>query len=163
MQDEPLTERDIAGHVVLESYEVDLTWDYRLRGMYIEGDGSVWSYNYQGPPFYPEKLQAGELSARDMLNKHKNAERIGSVDPRHLLEVVQLISPASRGAITRASGSVQGSGSLDVAYRFDAESKMYHEVILAGYGEKAATNSAAEAQTLLDYLHEVQQSVGWNP
>jgi hypothetical protein len=123
----------------------------------------VWSYDYQGPPFYTEKLKPGEVSTRDMLNKHKNAERIGTVDRRHLLEVVQLISPASRGAITRASGSGQGSGTLDVAYQFDAETKMYHEVILAGYGDKAATNSAAEAQSLLDYLHDVQRSVGWNP
>lgn len=158
----PLTERDIAGRVVLESYEVDLTWGYRMRGMYVVGDGTVWSYEYSGAPWYPERLKTGELSARDMLSKHKDAVQIGTVDRRGLLDVAQMIRRAAKGEVVRTTGANQGKGRLEVAYLFDDKPSTYREVVLAGSGDKAATNNAAAAGVLLAYLREVQQAVGWS-
>jgi hypothetical protein len=138
-------------------------WDYQLHGMYIDGDGKVWSYEQHGTPWYPEKMKKGELTERDMLAKHKNAKQIGTVDPKLLVDMAQLIQAAAKGSIVRAAGSGEGesSGTLETAYELDRETKKYTEVILSGTGEKKATNSSESAKMLVDYLHQVQNLVGY--
>jgi hypothetical protein len=156
-----LIDREITGDVVLESYSIDQTWGYKLSGMYITADGAVWAYEQTGTPWYPEKLKNGELYERDMLTKHKNAHQIGSVDRTLLRDMTKMIKPAARGRVTHASGSpyASGSGALEVAYLFDPRSSTYSEIILAGQGDRVATNSAPEAQVLLDYLRDVKRLV----
>jgi hypothetical protein len=70
-----------------------------------------------------------------------------------------MIKPAARGKVTRPAGSAAASGSLEVAYLFDPKTSIYREIILAGQGDRVATNSAPEAQMLLDYLNEVKELV----
>ncbi|MGH7785355.1 MAG: hypothetical protein ACRERC_00720 [Candidatus Binatia bacterium] len=158
-QDEPLSSHDIAGTVLLETYEIDLRWDYSLRGTYIDGDGLVWSYDRTGAPWYPEKLKKGVFTAKDMLSKHKNAVQIGTVDRPLLLDMAQMIQPASRGKVVKMAGQGDGAGTVEVAYIYDKSDATYTEVILAGSGDRAATNSASEAQVLLDYMREVNALV----
>ncbi|MGD9764194.1 MAG: hypothetical protein AB7V27_10805 [Candidatus Binatia bacterium] len=158
----PLTTADIAGTVVLETYSLNLTWGYELKGMYIDGDGGVWSYSQRGTPWYPEKLKPGELSERDMLTKHRGATQIGTVDLQQLVEMARMIDSASRAPITRGHGNGEGIGSLDVAYRFDREKRVYSEVILAGTGDQIASNPSASAAALRNYLREVERAVGEN-
>lgn len=148
-------DKEVVGDVVLESYSIDLTWGYKLSGMYISADGKVWSYE-RITPWYPERIKAGELSRRDMLTKHEGAKQIGTVDPTHLHDVAAMIKPAARGPITKAGDVGAGSGSVELAYLYDPDARLYHEVILAGGGERVASNSAPEAQLLLDYLREVK-------
>lgn len=161
--DERLTAGDIAGAVVLETYTVQLGWDYRLSGMYIDGDGVVWAYEHHGTPWYPEKLKPGELSERDMVTKHKGARQIGSVDMRTLLDMAQLIAGAGRGRIIRAHVDATGDtgGTVEVAYELDRDRRVYKEITLAGSGDRAATNSSGEARALLDWLRQVQTAVGY--
>lgn len=149
--------RQEPGKVLFESYTVEQTWGYKLSGMYIESDGTVWAYEYTGTPWYPEKLKSDELSERDMLIKHKNARQIGTVDPNALKDMAAMIKPAARGKVTRVSGPGTGDGTLEVAYLLDRKASTYHEIILAGQGDRVAANNAAEAQLLLDYLHNVQR------
>jgi hypothetical protein len=158
-KDEPLSDSDIAGTVVFETYEIDLRWDYSLRGTYIDGDGLVWSYDRTGAPWYPEKLKKGVFTAKDMLSKHKNAVQIGTVDRALLLDMAQMIQPASRGKIVKVAGQGDGAGTVEVAYIYDKSEATYTEVILAGSGDRAATNSASEARMLLDYMREVNDLV----
>jgi len=163
-KDDPkITAADITGTVVLESYTLQLGWDYRLSGIYIDGDGIVWTYEHNGTPWYPEKLKRGELSERDMVTKHKGARQIGTVDTRTLLDNARLIAAASRGHITRAhdDGTGDTGGTLEVAYRLDTTKRVYKEVILSGSGDRTATNASGEARALLDYLREVQTAVGY--
>jgi len=159
--DRKLTAKDIAGAVVLETYSVDLGWNYQLKGMYIDGDGGVWAYEQHGTPWYKEKLKASELSERDMLTKHKGARRIGTVDQTRLIEMAEQIPAAGRGNIARAHPELEGNGSLDVAYTLDRDSHTYTEIILSGTGDLAATNSSGEARALVDYLREVAAAVGY--
>jgi hypothetical protein len=154
-----LLERQVTGEVLFESYTVEMTWGYQISGMYIDADGSVWAYEHSGTPWYPEKLRPGELSARDMLTKHKNPRQIGSVDPAQLRDIAAMIKPAARGTITRPTGSSAGTSSLEVAYLFDPTSSVYREIILAGQGDRVASNSAPEAQLLVDYLRDVKRLV----
>jgi len=154
-----LLDREITGEVLFESYSIDQTWTYKLSGMYIAADGTVWEYERVGTPWYPEKLKPGELYERDMLSKHKDAQQIGTVDRTLLRQMADMIKPAARGHVARSTGSAYGNGALDVAYLLDPTSSTYHEIILAGYGERAASNDAPEARMLLDYLHDVQRLV----
>lgn len=153
-------DREVTGAVLFETYTVDLTWGYRLSGTYIDGDGGVWSYARSGSPWYPERLKPGELSERDMLTKHAGAQRIGTVDRAQLREIAQLIKPAAAGPIHSAAAIGAGSGTVEVAYLYDPSSSSYREIILAGDGERVASNAAPEARLLLDYLREVQGAVG---
>ncbi len=163
MDDPKITADDIAGTVVLERYTLQLGWDYRLSGMYIDGDGIVWAYEHHGTPWYPEKLKLGELSERDMVTKHKGARQVGTVDTRTLLDNARLIPAASRGHITRthADGTGDSGGTLEVAYQLDPTKRLYKEVVLSGSGDRTATNASGEARALLDYLREVERSVGY--
>lgn len=158
---EPLTAADIKNAVVLEQTTWDLGWSYSMHGMYIMGDGTVWSYEQHGAPWYQEKLKSGEMTERDMLSKHKGARQIGTVDPSLLLDMAQLIPTAAKGPITRAVPGSEGSGTLRTAYRLDRERKVYTEIILEGSGDRTATNDSSAADTLLSYLQNVQQAVGY--
>ncbi len=162
---EPVTAADIKHAVVLEQTTWDLGWNYSMHGMYIDGDGKVWSFEQHGQPWYPEKLKQGEMSERDMLAKHKGARQIGTVDPKMLLDMAQMIPAAENAKITRAAGSGDGDGdgTLVVAYKLDRDTKVYHEIILTGSGEKTATNSSESAKVLVDYLEDVQKLVGYQP
>jgi hypothetical protein len=157
--EEALLDREVPGKVLFESYTVEMTWGYKLSGMYIDDNGTVWAYEYTGTPWYPEKLKPGELSERDMLTKHKDARQIGTVDRQLLGDMTRVIKPAARGTIVHASGPGAVSGSLEVAYLFDPDASTYHEIILAGEGDRIATNSAPEAQLLLDYLRQVKEAL----
>ncbi|MFN8640712.1 MAG: hypothetical protein U0802_03275 [Candidatus Binatia bacterium] len=159
----PVTAADIAGMVVLETYRVNLGWSYELKGMFIDGNGDVWAYEQHGTPWYPEKLKTGEVSERDLLTKHKGAQRIGTVDLPMLVEMANQIRGAAKGPVTRAHPEHEGSGSLDVAYILDKPTHTYTEVVLSGTGDLTATNGSGEARALLDYLREVEQTVGYDP
>jgi len=161
--DKPVAAADLRGAVVLETTTWESEFNYVMRGMYIDGEGKVWSYAQHGTPWYPDRLKYGEMSERDMLAKHKGARQIGTVDPKLLLDMAQLIPDAARGPITRAapSGDGGGSGTLDVAYRLDRDTKVYRQIILAGAGDRMATNENSSAAILLDYLREVQRLVGY--
>ena len=156
-----LTAADIAGAVVLETYRVNLGWNYQLKGMYIDGNGVVWAYEQHGTPWYPEKLKTGEVSERDLLTKHKNATRIGTVDLDLLVQMARQIKGAGRGPITRAHPENEGHGSVDVAYTLDRKTRTYTEIVLSGTGDLTATNGSGEARSLIDYLREVEQAVGY--
>jgi hypothetical protein len=155
--------RQEPGKVLFESYTVEQTWGYKLSGMYIESDGTVWVYEHTGTPWYPEKLKPDELSERDMLIKHKNARQIGKVDPTQLTDMTALFKPAARGKVTRVSGPGTGDGTVEVAYLLDRKASTYHEIVLAGQGDRVASNSAPEAQLLLDYFHNVQRLMAQTP
>ena len=160
-KEKKITAADIAGTVVLETYRVNLGWNYQLTGMYIDGDGGVWSYERHGTPWYPEKLKADEVSERDLLTKHKDAKRIGTVDLPQLVEMAGLVHGASKGRVTRSIPEYQGSGTIDVAYMLNRDKHTYTEVFLSGTGDLAASNSSGEARALEDYLREVEQQVGY--
>lgn len=153
-----LLDDEVTGDILLESYTVEMTWGYKLSGTYIKSDGTVWSYEHTGTPWYPDKLKPGELSARDMLTKHKGARQIGTVDPKLLHDMAAMIKPAARGKVTRPA-IFAGGGTLEVAYLFDPKRSTYREIVLAGQGDRVANNSAPEAQMLVDYLREVQRLV----
>jgi hypothetical protein len=155
---ERLLDNEVTGDVLLESYSVETTWGYKLSGMYIAADGTVWSYAHSGTPWYPDKLKPGRLSARDMLTKHKGARQIGTVDPKLLRDMAAMIKPAARGKVTRPPPAAAG-GTLEVAYLFDPRLSTYREIILAGQGDSVATNSAPESKMLLHYLRQVQRLV----
>jgi hypothetical protein len=157
-----ITAADIAGTVVLETYSVNLGWNYQLRGMYIDGDGGVYVYELHGTPWYPERIKTiNEMSERDLLTKHKNAQRIGTVDVPELVRMADLIPAAGRATITRAHPELEGAGTLDVAYTLDKRTHTYTEIILSGTGDLSATNGSGEARALDDYLKEVAGAVGY--
>lgn len=156
---ERLLDDEVTGDVLLESSSVEMTWGYQLSGMYIKADGTVWSYELTGTPWYPDKLKPGELSAHDMLTKHKGARQIGTVDPKLLHDMAAMIKPAARGKVTRP-GITDGGGTLEVAYLYNPKQSTYREIVLAGQGDRVASNSAPQAQMLLDYLRDVQRLMG---
>lgn len=153
-----LLDDEVTGEILLESYTVEMTWGYRLSGMYIRADGTVWSYEHTATPWYPDKIRLGELSARDMLTKHKGARQIGTVDPTLLRDMAVMITPAARGKVTRP-GTTAGGGTLEVAYLYNPKLSTYREIVLAGQGDRVASNNAPEARILVDYLREVQKLV----
>ena len=150
--------REKTGDVLFESYAIDMTFGYNLSGMYITSDGRVWKYE-RTTPWYADRIKPGTLSRRDMLTRHEGATQIGTVDPTHLRDVAVLIKPAANGPITKWSDVGAGSGTVDLAYLYNPESGTYYEVILAGSGERVASNSAPEARLLLDYLRDVKALV----
>lgn len=150
--------KEVPGDVLFESYAIDMTWGYKLTGMYITKDGKVWTYE-RTTPWYADRIKAGTLSRRDMLTKHAGATQIGTVDPTHLRDVAAMIKPAAKGPVTKTGDIGAGSGTVDLAYLYNPENGTYYEVILAGQGERVASNGAPEAQLLLDYLRDVKALV----
>ena len=70
-----VTAADIAGSVVLETYSVNLGWNYQLRGMYIDGDGGVWVYELQGRDALVSRAHQDHQRAQRTRSAHQAQER----------------------------------------------------------------------------------------
>lgn len=149
------------GRVLFDSYRVDTEWGYKLDGIYIDSDGLVWYYSHD-EPWYPAEQRATVVTEKDLLTKYDGAERVGSIDPRVLKEMADLIPGASRGRVSRDTPLLERNGNLDAAYVFILRTGNYKLVFLRGGGAWAARNFSPEAKRLLEWLGEVKTTVGFD-
>ncbi len=148
------------GRILFESFRLEMEWGYELKGIYIDSDGLVWSYQ-RDKPWYPAEMKSSVVRESDLLSKYADSKRVGSIDPRVLREKVALIDGAAGGRVMRDPLSFERSGGLDVAYVFDSREARYNQVFLAGTGDWVAKNFSVEARDLVAWLGEVKRSVGF--
>lgn len=148
------------GRVLFESFSVDTDWGYRLEGVYIESDGSVWRYHSE-EPWYPNEVRTLVVREDDLLKKYRNAERVGRVEAETLRAMADLIPAASRAHVAGDPLVFERSGSLDVAYIYDWRERCYNQVLLDGRGAWVARNQSREAVTLVEWLRSVQDEFGF--
>lgn len=154
--DDPLA----TGRVLFDSFQLDTSWGYRLDGIYIDSDGTVWRYR-RDEPWYPAEQLPNVVSERDLLQKYEGAERVGTVDTAVLARMAALIEGAARGRVARELPSFERSGHLDVAYQFDAHQRRYNQVYISGGGSWVARNFSPEAAEILRWLDGVKAGVGY--
>ncbi len=148
------------GYVVFDSYKQETSFRFTLDGICVDIDGVVWRY-HSDKPWLPEELRLGQVSESDMMHKMEGAERVGTVTPDVMEEMIALIGPAGAVEVTRDMQSFERDGSVDVAYRFDATKKSYEQVVLSGTGTWAARNPSPEARQLLRHLDDIKHQVGF--
>lgn len=147
------------GRVLFDSYRIDTSWGYNLEGFYIDSEGRVWRYQ-KTEPWYPAEQRVSVVSEADLLHKFSEEKQVGSVDPEVLAEMKELIGAAAEGRVTRDRISYERSGNLDVAYLFDPRQRRYEVVFLRGGGGWVARNHSRAADTLVDWLRDVEKNAG---
>ncbi len=148
-----------ATKVLFDSYELDMTWGYSLTGIFVDSDGGVWRYR-RDEPWYPVEIRSTVARESDLLMKYQGAERVASVDGAVLEVMIDRVPGAARGAVVGEPISFERSGSLDVAYTYDAREGRYDQIFLGGRGDWAIRNDSREAKELVDWLREVRKSAG---
>lgn len=149
-----------SGRILFDCFRVDMEWGYRLDGIYIDSDGTVWRYD-RSEPWFPSEQLPTVVSERDLLQKYQNAKRVGTIDAATLTRMVALIEPAGSGRVIRETTPYERSGNLDAAYRFDTRQRRYDLVFLNGGGAWVARNFSPEAAELQIWLDSVKKSVGF--
>jgi len=152
------TETDAIGQKYLfEVSYINWAWGYVDQGMYVDGDGNVYSYDLSNrdPRFhYPEGGVYSQASLDDKYSS--NPLFIRTVERETLLQMSNLIGPASRGRLTDPeSTACDAGGTTYTAFLFDKDTAQYREVVLYQSGDWTVENTAPEAATLRDWLTQM--------
>jgi hypothetical protein len=152
------TEIDTIGQKYLfEVSYINWAWGYVDQGMYVDGDGNVYSYDLsnRNPRFqYPEDGVYSQASLNDKYSS--NLLFIRTVDGETLLQMSNLIDPASQGQLTDLeSTACDAGGTAYTAFLFDEVTGEYTGVLLYQSGDWTVENTAPEAATLRDWLMQL--------
>ncbi len=133
---------------------INWAWGYQDRGIYIDRDGRVCSYDLSDrkPRFqYPEDRVYTRAMLDDKYSGH--CVLIGTVDLETLAAMSALVGPASQGQLTEpVHTGCDFGGEGFTAFLFDAETGTYTSVLLRQCGDWSRQNTAPEAATLHDWL-----------
>jgi hypothetical protein len=146
--------------ILFESFVLDTGWGYRLAGIYIDSEGDVWRYQ-RDEPWYPAEMRSSVVREEDLLRKYQNAVRVGSIDESTLAAMRHRTAGAAGGRVAGEPLAFERSGRLDVAYSYDRRARRYDQIFLGGAGDWVARNDTPEARELVEWLHAVKQSVGF--
>jgi hypothetical protein len=152
------TEIDPIGRKYLfEVSYINHAWGYVDQGIYIDRDGNVYSYDLsnRNPRFqYPEDGAYSQASLDDKYSS--NLLFIRTVDRGTLLQMSNLIGPASQGQLTDPENTAcDAGGTAYTAFLFDEVTREYTGVLLYQSGDWTVENTAPEAATLRDWLMQL--------
>jgi hypothetical protein len=129
-------------------YYFNRTWGLELYGFYITRAGQVCRYGQR----YGKHMR-GTCSAQDLFVAcFETAAEIGQLDPDTLAEKAALADAAARGPIA-AGPQVSADTGLTAFLAYTVVGDAPKETILKLTGDEEASNQAAEAATLIDWLN----------
>lgn len=145
---------------LFEKRYVNFAWSYQYAGIYIDGNGGIYSYAYrQGdkPHISPSGNLYTEQELEDKYNHNK--KRIGEIKLEILAEKFKLIESASKGGYSEpiSRGADQGTNSV-VCYTYDAATGRYREVTLITKGDMNYENLSESARVLTKWLESLNLS-----
>lgn len=161
-----LTSPDVSGNASGEQtflFEISYTnyaWGYQLRGLYIDRQGQVYSYDHSHAVWQPSDPQA--YTEEELLQKFESRKELtGTVEEDTLAGMFRLIESASQGRLSEPVQKCADAGTTAyLAYRFDKDSGKYISVLLYQTGDWAQKNLSDSAKTLYEWLFTFE---GWEP
>jgi hypothetical protein len=140
---------------LFEYSHINHAWGFQMSGMYIDRNGSVYTFDHSHAPWRPSEDNV--LTEEDLQEKYAQKNKfVKSIDPSVLNEMLKLISPASEAEITEPGKKCFDSGSgAYTAYTFDSTSGNYHPVLLYQVGDRPKKNLSDEAKILYEWLFTV--------
>jgi len=138
---------------------VNYAWGYQHFGWMIDNKGNVLCF--RKPEKWISADSLGYVSAVDMDN---NIEKIDSVcfkiDMRELNQKISLIQKASMGKISGPVSEMFDAGvTVFSAFIYDAESKIYRQVLLKQIGDARIDNNSAESVELYEWLQDINYKI----
>jgi hypothetical protein len=140
---------------LFEFSHVNFAWGFQMSGMYVDKQGSVYTYNHSHSPWKP--LSERSLTGEDLKEKYAHKkELVSNIEKAVLNKMHKLISPADAGEIVKSQQKCFDSGSgMYTAYLFDSKTEQYKPVLLYQFGDRPQKNMSAEAKLLYEWLFEV--------
>jgi hypothetical protein len=139
----------------------NFAWGYQHRGLYVDPQGQLYSYQYKrgDKPWSPRS--ADSATEQELEEKYSHGRTlIRKIDLQELQEKYKLVEPASKGKMSKRlqRGADQGS-SVTRCYLFEAAGERYKEVELKVAGDWSYENLAPSAKKLAMWLASLQASV----
>ena len=154
----PSSPPTVRQHFLFEKSYTNFAWGYQHRGIYVDGRGDIYSYQY-GPQNTQPTPPNGEIITDQSLETKYNANRklIGKVEPRLLQEMTARIRPASLGKQSeRVSQGADMGSTQRLAYLWIPQTGTYRKVELRVTGDWAYHNLSPAARELADWLDSLQ-------
>jgi len=148
-------EPTIEQRYLFDSYYVNFSWGYTLRGTFVDEQGNVIRYDHSFEQWTAANFDS--LSRAELDEKFiAPTDTIAHIDRATLLQMYKLIEPASQGELSEREfmGPDQG-GSTRICYRYDEETDHYIKVLLSLTGTYRQTNLSEAAMVLDDWFRSV--------
>ena len=147
---------------LFDCYRLNYAWGFTLAGSVVGRDGTILHYRMRDKDRSPKPDREGGaalFSTAALRAKFETAEASGHVEASVLATQVALVEKAAQGTISQADTGTRDAGSSTChAYVRDEAHDRYRDVELGSDGavsDLRATNSAAEAQQLIEWLRSV--------
>jgi len=147
---------------LFDCYRLNYAWGFTLAGSVVGRDGTILHYRMRDKDRSPKPDREGGaalFSTAALRAKFETAEASGHVEASVLATQVALVEKAAQGTISQADTGTRDAGSSTChAYVRDEAHDRYRDVELGSDGavsDLRATNSAVEAQQLIEWLRSV--------
>ncbi len=147
---------------VFDCFHINSAWGFSMSGRFIDGDGTIYSYQRKVPAWLPHEVVEGDsryLRDEDLQSKYAGREKVGSVVASELDLHRASIAAAAEGKLVPAGPAANDAGSSTChAYVRDAGKNRYRDVNLGtdgGVSDVPLRNDSAQAQQLISWLKTI--------
>ena len=153
----------IAQKILFEISYVNFAWGYVCRGLYVDNEGYVYTYDHSDERWIPGNEDF--FTEKQLFDKYShNPTLVDSVSMDTLGAMFELILPASNGALSvRVNACADIGGQSYTAFVADDKSSKYYPVLLYQAGDWARKNLSDEARQLFEWLQTLNDGQYSNP
>lgn len=135
--------------VYFEVAHVNYAWGRVMKGYFVDGNGTVYSYDHSSTLWQPKDPDA--VTGAELREKFANRKEVAQLNRMTLARMIALIDPAAQGGMSDPVSVCHDAGTYRyLAYQYEAGA--YHPVLLYQYGDFAQRNLSDEAETLYTWL-----------
>jgi len=157
VENPPVT-AEISQAILFEISHVNNAWGYVCRGLYVDSQGYVYTYDHSDQYWNPGNN--GFFMEQQLLEKYShNSVLVDSVTLETLGEMYQQIKPAAEGALSeRVNRCNDAGGQLYTAYVVDSRVSKYYPVLVYEAGDWAQKNLSDAAAQLFAWLQTLNDN-----
>ncbi|WP_167619132.1 hypothetical protein [Maribellus sediminis] len=135
---------------------INSAWGYQHSGWLVDSSGNVFCYN--NPENWIDLDSLGYISSLEMDNNIMEIDSLCyTIDKNELNNKLSLIYEASKGVISEPIHEMYDAGGAEFSgYLYNAETKMYKQVLLKLTGDYRIDNSSPESFELHEWLKSIQ-------
>lgn len=152
-----ITDSVLGQRIFFEVEHINHAWGYMHWGIYIGDSGEIYSYQYDPSVKREDRWktnQNGVYSEQELFEKFDHHKQfVIELDKDELIQMVSLISSASRGSLSEPDSRMDDAGLWKYkAYTYDNLAQEYKEIILRVEGDWFAENKSWQARVIAAWL-----------
>jgi hypothetical protein len=144
--------------ILFEKYYINHARGYQYQGIYIDSEGTVYSYQYTpGDQKWQPKENNGSYTEEELMEKYSHSRKfVAKIDPNELKAKYKLIEEASKGGYSepKCVGADRGAH-VTIAYLYEPETDKYKGIKLTVEGDCQYESLSMSAKVLAVWLESI--------